>query len=139
MCLSCMATLRSIQRKYPASTVAPMRISIYPVSFRAAFPESKVPFDYALRVADAIEDTALEVLGEHVPVLAYSNFESRPRAGSKILVSVLIEFPVADGRMIEVMVDGVAEGLERWECLLPQGDECPGTFWLRWHEDPMGM
>ncbi|KAL5000895.1 hypothetical protein BDV10DRAFT_183078 [Aspergillus recurvatus] len=139
MCPSCMDTLFSIHHKYPESTITPMKASVYPVSFRAVLSESEVPFDYALRVADAIEDTILEVFGERVPVLAYSNFESRPRASSEIWVSILIELGGADGRMIEMMIKGVAEGLEGWECLPPRRDECPGTFWLRWHEDPMGM
>ncbi|KAL4973536.1 hypothetical protein BDW66DRAFT_153720 [Aspergillus desertorum] len=139
ICPSCLATLLFIQRKYPESTITPMKATIYPVSFRAAFPESEVPFDYAVRVADAIKDTVLEVFGNHVSVLAYSNFESQPRAGSEIWVSVLIEFPVRDKRMIKEMSKGVAGELEGWECLLPRGDECPGTFWLRWHENPMGM
>lgn len=134
-----MATLLSIHHKYPESIIRPMTASIYPVSFRAVFLESEVPFDFALRVSDTIEDTVFEVFAVRVPVLAYSNFESRPRAGSKIWVSILIELPGWDERVTETIIQGVAKGLEGWQCLSPRADECHGTFWLRWHEDPMGM
>ncbi|RDW58532.1 uncharacterized protein DSM5745_11223 [Aspergillus mulundensis] len=141
MCPTCVRTLQAILSTRPGVSINPMPAKTYPVAFRASFPEHSIPFDYAVRVANAVEKTLLDVFGQRMPVLAFNSFEDVVTRDSKIYVSILIEFPGEDGDVVANTFSGVSEGLkgEGWECLLPRQGECPSTFWLRWHADPMKL
>ncbi|KAL4907045.1 hypothetical protein BDW74DRAFT_176645 [Aspergillus multicolor] len=124
-----------------------MPLSTYPLAFRAILHESSVPFDHALRVAQAIEHTILDVFGEHMNVLSFSSFEDEPKRKdqsgpeSEVWVSVLVEFPADDAGIVEDVFKGVSDEMrkEGWEVLLPGKNECRAAFWLGWHLDPMTL
>ncbi|KAL4922029.1 hypothetical protein BDW62DRAFT_197265 [Aspergillus aurantiobrunneus] len=134
MCTQCSKEYAGILQKYPMHSIS-LHTGIYPVSFRGAFPETEVPFDYAIHVANRIENTLYQIFKRRVPVLAFNNFASQPAADSELHVSVLIEFPAEDEEIINEMFGEIKDECEGWECLVPSG--CPNAFFLWWHKDPM--
>ncbi|KAL2820981.1 hypothetical protein BDW59DRAFT_164385 [Aspergillus cavernicola] len=134
LCPECTKEYTAIGEKYPDYTIA-LKPNIYPVAFRGKFPESEVPFDYSILVANSIEHSLQQIFGEPVPVLAFSSFDTEATLDSEIWASFLIEFPVEDDVIIQGIFGGIEDSFEGLECLVPDG--CPTAFFLRWHKDPM--
>lgn len=135
MCPTCQTIHKALLKKHPSHTID-LQPDIYPVMFRARFPESEVSFDYGLKVADHIEQFLYDVSGRPITVLAYSNFADSPTFESQVWVSILIEFPEDEEEVVR-MFDALVGVLGGWEVGVPEG--CPCAFWLEWHRDPMSL